>query len=400
MNLIEKYKPKKSNYIVGQYYGVKNLKDWLLNWSSKQKHKAVLISGPCGVGKTLSVELICNELKYNKIELNNTNILTKEQLRKLITNNQDNKSIDSFFKKLKKKDLYVFDEIDCFSDKGALNEINNIIKNTKVPVILICNEIIKELRTISNNCFQIKFFKNKPEKILPFILNIAEKEKLKINTEYINDLIIEHNSDIRAIINCLNINCKSNSKDRQYNNYFESTKLYFNKQTNFQERNKIFFSDYFMVPLFLQENYINYQNLESIEKTSDTLSQIDTYGSMNFELLPTVSSILNLTMSQNINKKFTGKINFPSYLGNFSKLNKNITLFNNIERLDLLPSLSIILYQTIELFQKEGISKVIQFMKQNKIDKEKRDQIGEMCLKDFNIPTKLKSAFTRELNKM
>jgi replication factor C subunit 1 len=399
MNLIDKYKPKKSNYIVGQYYGVKNLKDWLLNWSPKQKHKAVLISGQCGVGKSLSVELLCNELKYNKIELNNSNILTKENLKKLITNNQNNKSIDSFFKKLK-KELYVFDEIDCFYDKGALNEINNIIKNTKVPIILICNEIIKELRTISNNCFQVKFFKNKPEKLVPFISNIAEKEKIKLNTGEINDLIIEHNSDIRSIINYLNINCNSNSKDRQYNNYFESTKLYFNKQTTFQDRDKIFFSDYFMVPLFLQENYINYQNIESIEQTSNTLSQIDTYGTMNFELLPTISTIFNLTMSQNTTKKFSGKVNFPSYLGNFSKLNKNLNLFSTIERLDLLPSLNIILYQTLEIFQKEGISKVIKFMKDNKINKEKRDLIGEICLKDFDIPTKLKSAFTRELNKI
>ena len=35
-----------------------------------------------------------------------------------------------------------------------------------------------------------------------------------------------------------------------------------------------------------------------------------------------------------------------------------------------------------------------------KINKEKRDLIGEICLKDFDIPTKLKSAFTRELNKI
>ena len=398
MNLIDKYKPKKSNFITGQYFGVKNLKDWLSNWNPKQKFKAALINGPCGVGKTLSVELISKELNYSKTEVNNTEVLTKEHLKKLITNNQSNKSIESFF--IKKKELYVFDEVDCYSDKGCLSEINNIIKHTKIPIILICNDITKELRTISNNCFQIRYFKNKPEKLLPFILNIVNKEKLKLNDEQVNDLIIEHNSDIRTIINSLNINCNSESKDRQYNNYFESTKLYFNKDTKFEQRDKMFFSDYFMMPLFIQENYINFQDIESIQQTSDTLSQIDTFGSMNFELLPAVSSITNLTMSLNTNKKYSGKISFPSYLGNLSKTKKNINLFSTIERLDRVSILNQILYHTIKLYEKDGIKRVIEFMLAHKITKEQRDLIGEVCLNDYSIPTKFKTAFTKELNKM
>lgn len=398
MHLLEKYKPKKSNFIIGQYYGVKNLKDWLLKWNSKQKQKAVLISGPCGVGKTLSVELISKELNYNKIELNNTSLLSKDYLKKIITNNQNNKSIDSFFKK--KKELYVFDEIDCFSDKGCLSEINNIIKHTKIPIILICNDITKDIRTISNNCFQVKFFRNKPEKLLAYILNIVNQENLKINSDEINDLIIEHNSDIRAIINYLNINCNSSSKDRQYNNNFEITKLYFQKNTPFKQKDKMFFSDYFMIPLFIQENYINYQDIESIERSSDLLSQIDTFGNMNFELLPTVSSITNLTMSLNSKKKYSGKINFPSYLGNLSKKNKNLNLFSTVERLDKVSILYQILYQTIFLYQKDGIKSVIEFMKNHNINKEYRDSIGEISVLDYGIPTKFKSALTKELNKM
>ena len=51
MNLIDKYKPKKSNFITGQYFGVKNLKDWLSNWNPKQKFKAALINGQvCQLG--------------------------------------------------------------------------------------------------------------------------------------------------------------------------------------------------------------------------------------------------------------------------------------------------------------------------------------------------------------
>lgn len=398
MNLIDKYKPKKSNFITGQYFGVKNLKDWLSKWNLNQKQKAVLISGPCGVGKTLSVELISNELGYSITEVNNTSLLTKDHLKKLITSNQKNKSIDSYFKK--KKDLIVFDEVDNFSDKGCLTEINNIIKNTNTPVILICNDITKELRTISNNCYQVKFFRNKPEKLLQFIQNIVIKEKIKISESEIFDLIVEHNSDIRAIINALDFNCKLISKDKQYTNLFETTKLYLKSDTNFKEREKMFFSDYFMVPLFIQENYTHFQNIESIQNTSDMLSEIDTYGSMNFELLPTISTLTNLTVSLNSEKKYAGKISFPKYLGNLSKLNKNLNLFSTQERLDLVPFYNKILYQTIKIYEKDGIKKVIEFMKINQIDKDYRDLIEEISLHDYGIPTKFKTAFTKEYNKI
>jgi replication factor C subunit 1 len=398
MNLIDKYKPKKSNFITGQYFGVKNLKDWLSKWSLNQKQKAVLISGPCGVGKTLSVELISKELGYSITEVNNTSLLTKDHLKKLITSNQKNKSIDSYFKK--KKDLIVFDEVDNFSDKGCLTEINNIIKNTNTPVILICNDITKELRTISNNCYQVKFFRNKPEKLLQFIQNIVIKENINISESEIFDLIVEHNSDIRAIINALDFNCKLISKDKQYTNLFETTKLYLKSDTNFKEREKMFFSDYFMVPLFIQENYTYFQNIESIQNTSDMLSELDTYGSMNFELLPTISTLTNLTVSLNSEKKYAGKISFPKYLGNLSKLNKKLNLFSTQERLDLVPFYNKILYQTIKIYEKDGIKKVIEFMKINQIDKDYRDLIEEISLHDYGIPTKFKTAFTKEYNKI
>ena len=39
-------------------------------------------------------------------------------------------------------------------------------------------------------------------------------------------------------------------------------------------------------------------------------------------------------------------------------------------------------------------------MKEHKISKEDRILIGDICLQDFGIPTKLKTAFTKELNKI
>ncbi|XP_050499562.1 ATPase family AAA domain-containing protein 5 [Diabrotica virgifera virgifera] len=107
----EKYKPKCSNDIIGNALAVKSLKIWLEDWkqfsqeinskkrrrsstsesefektdsdsreSSNLPGKIIVLSGPCGSGKTTTVYALCNELGFNVIELNASSKRTGKRL--------------------------------------------------------------------------------------------------------------------------------------------------------------------------------------------------------------------------------------------------------------------------------------------------------------------------------
>ena len=58
------------------------------------------------------------------------------------------------------------DEVDgmSFGDRGGIASIIKMIKNTKVPIICICNDRYSaKIRTLANHCLDIKF--HKPNKL-------------------------------------------------------------------------------------------------------------------------------------------------------------------------------------------------------------------------------------------
>ena len=56
--LIDEYKPKRLEEIIGQTIVIKKILYWLKNW---KPGKALLLYGPTGIGKNIIIEMVAKE---------------------------------------------------------------------------------------------------------------------------------------------------------------------------------------------------------------------------------------------------------------------------------------------------------------------------------------------------
>lgn len=148
-------------------------------------YRAVLISGPPGIGKTTSAHLMAKAAGYSPIELNASDARSK----KLIENstNIDNTSLDGFFQgkgmqsttvadvHVGKKTCLIMDEVDGMSggDRGGVGAMNALIKKTKIPMILICNDrSLQKMKPLHSTTFNMNFRRPSAQEIRSRILSI------------------------------------------------------------------------------------------------------------------------------------------------------------------------------------------------------------------------------------
>lgn len=368
---INKYKPVSSNDIIGNKNNINNFINWLKIWDENNKCKCALISGNSGIGKSLTIELVLKEMKYNVIDLNSDEERDKNYLNTKIKPLLYTKK--SLFNK---NNILIINDLDCSSDYGFLSTIVECIKETKIPIVCTCNDRYNQsLKTFVNYCLDIKFSKPAISEIFKFIKNIVIQEKINIKETQIMELIENDNNDIRNILNNLQLlsysktnHCIQN-KDLTQLNLFEMTNIMFSKGCENYEKYRTFWLDSDIIPLMVHENYINNISkqkcealqLELLSSASDCVTNIDIFDSkvemINWELMPYVAYNTIQATSYCTSRS---KINFSSFLGKTSKKGKNkkttlevsnkllLTKIGNINtRLEYIPYILSILFERL-----------------------------------------------------
>lgn len=224
---VDKYRPTVCKNVVGQQGAaspMNKLINWLRNWyselDSKGSFRAALLSGPPGIGKTTTAQLVCQELGYDYLELNASDARNKKSLQENLNQLLGNTKLTNFFKpvtsddadcsqKLTSKHCVIMDEVDGMSgneDRGGTAELILLIKKTKVPIICICNDRNHEkIRSLANHCLDLRFPKPRVEQIKAALMSIAFKESIKISPDVLEELIVSSNHDIRQCIHNLSM---------------------------------------------------------------------------------------------------------------------------------------------------------------------------------------------------
>jgi len=201
MRWTEQFKPDDWSQIVGNEESREQFIQWLDKWSPERGKRAALLYGPPGTGKTITVEIAARKLGYNLIELNASDVRTKDVLMNEIY------PASRSFSLYGQRNLILLDEIDGLhqrQDIGGAAAVLKLIEGTNSPVVLTANDPWKpslhEIR-LKSQTFELKRLRR--DSVAKRLRAIAKSQALTVNDSALDRIAEKSHGDMRSAISDL-----------------------------------------------------------------------------------------------------------------------------------------------------------------------------------------------------
>lgn len=162
------------------------------------------------MGKTTTATLVCQELGYDTVEFNASDTRSKKLLKEHVSELLKNKSLFGYFhgdKEVSSKHVLLMDEVDGMAgneDRGGMQELIGLIKESSIPVICMCNDRNhQKMRSLVNYCYDLRFPRPRIEQIKGAMMSVCFREKMQVNPKVVEEIISASNNDIRQTLNYL-----------------------------------------------------------------------------------------------------------------------------------------------------------------------------------------------------
>ena len=219
-----KYKPK-LNEFYDQEEAVERVKDFVRNFK-KSKKKALILFGPSGCGKTSLVYAIAEQFSMEIIELNASDFRDKENINRIVGNALKQSSLFG------KQKILLIDELEGIvgrKDYGGLNALSNLIKEANYPIIMTANflESHKDMpwdpkfNSLRRNSLLVKMKKLSYRAIFKILKNIAEKEKVVVDDNFLLSFSTRYDGDARAAVNDFQVLASAGMLSKEFLNYLD-----------------------------------------------------------------------------------------------------------------------------------------------------------------------------------
>ncbi|KAI0449627.1 replication factor RFC1 C terminal domain-containing protein [Xylaria acuta] len=383
-----KYAPTQASHICGNKAAVERIQKWLKAWPQAKRfnfqkrgadglggERAIILSGPPGIGKTTAAHLAAKLEGYDVIESNASDARSKKLVESGVSEVMNNTSLHGYFagdgKKIdkeKKRIVLIMDEVDGMSagDRGGVAALAKFCKKTEVPLILICNERkLPKMKPFDFVTFDIKFLRPQVDQIRSRMMTICHREGLKLSSQVLDALIEGTNRDIRQIVNML-ATIKLDQISMDFDQSKDMSKAWEKSivlkpwdicqkmlggglfspasKSTLNDKIELYFNDHEFSYLMIQENYIrtkpsvlgqyrdnkreqNLKLLEVMDQAAESISDGDLVDRMihgpqqHWSLMPTHAIFSTVRPASFVSGQLMNS-QFTTWLGNNSKYGK------------------------------------------------------------------------------
>jgi replication factor C large subunit len=195
----EKYRPKEPDQLIGNEEARLALSLWLSKWEPGTK--AALLVGPPGTGKTTFVNLLAKSTGMNLVDLNASDVRTKDKLQRRMGEAMSTVSLFG------QRSLIFLDEVDGLAgraDIGAVEFIKESVKESQNPIVMAANDPDSdEIKKLASSCVSVRFRPPPPREVEMYLREVARGEGLAVEEEELRGFVIDAAGDVRQAINLL-----------------------------------------------------------------------------------------------------------------------------------------------------------------------------------------------------
>jgi nucleoside-triphosphatase THEP1 len=227
----------------------------------------LFVAGNSGIGKTYSIQRICNNLNLHVIYISTSKCNSSKELDDLITKTCSSSMLQVLLNDTKQK-IIIIDEFESMIsiDKTINTTFLNLLESKRlkaIPIICITSiDIVKKIGLMKKKCTIINITHPEVNEIYDILIELYPNKDQK----FLKQLSEQCNGNITQCIKNIDI-----SVDNNFNNIDEiiNTSLLYSqsKATNRNIIRRIIETDVWMIPLKYHENLPNELNKRKISPT-------------------------------------------------------------------------------------------------------------------------------------